>query len=124
VRYHLLACADDFDEVVESDESNNCRASAGKITVVPPRPDLLVSAVSDPLLSRLAGESFTVASTVTNVGTGRAALSTTRFYLSRDDVRDGGDRRLAGDRPVPARSRGELRGGAAGEHPVGYGVVR
>ena len=31
--YYLLACADDTNVSVEDDESNNCRASAGQITV-------------------------------------------------------------------------------------------
>ena len=31
--YFLLACADDAGQVIESVETNNCRASAGKVTV-------------------------------------------------------------------------------------------
>jgi subtilase family serine protease len=31
--YYLLACSDDLEAVAESDESNNCRASATKITI-------------------------------------------------------------------------------------------
>ncbi len=33
--YYLLACADDRRRVSESDEGNNCRASTGRITVLP-----------------------------------------------------------------------------------------
>jgi hypothetical protein len=31
--YFLLACADDVFQVIEANESNNCRASAGRVTV-------------------------------------------------------------------------------------------
>jgi hypothetical protein len=33
--YHVLACADDVKKVVESDELNNCVASAGTIVIGP-----------------------------------------------------------------------------------------
>jgi hypothetical protein len=33
-RYHLLACADDLDEVVEVDESNQCRPTSLRVAVV------------------------------------------------------------------------------------------
>lgn len=31
--YFLLACADDLRQVIESDETGNCKASAAKVTV-------------------------------------------------------------------------------------------
>jgi hypothetical protein len=31
----VLACADDANKVVETDETNNCKASAGTVTVTP-----------------------------------------------------------------------------------------
>ena len=31
--YFLLACADDAVQVIESSETNNCKASTGKVTV-------------------------------------------------------------------------------------------
>jgi subtilase family serine protease len=33
--HYLLACADDTATVIESDESNNCKASSGQVTVGP-----------------------------------------------------------------------------------------
>lgn len=33
--YFVLACADGFNTVVETDEANNCRASATAMTVTP-----------------------------------------------------------------------------------------
>jgi hypothetical protein len=35
VAYFLLACADDLAEIVEGSNSNNCRASATKVTITP-----------------------------------------------------------------------------------------
>ena len=34
--YYLLACADNGKVVVETDETNNCRVSGGKVTVAAP----------------------------------------------------------------------------------------
>jgi hypothetical protein len=31
--YFVIGCADDLKAVVESDEANNCRSSAGRVTV-------------------------------------------------------------------------------------------
>jgi subtilase family serine protease len=33
--YYLLACTDDAKKVIESNENNNCRASATQVTVGP-----------------------------------------------------------------------------------------
>ncbi len=33
--YYLLACADDLAQVLETNEINNCRASASQVTVLP-----------------------------------------------------------------------------------------
>jgi hypothetical protein len=33
--YHLLACADDLDAVVELVETNNCRSSTGRVVIGP-----------------------------------------------------------------------------------------
>ena len=33
--YFLLACADDTKVVIETNDTNNCKASAGKVTVGP-----------------------------------------------------------------------------------------
>ncbi len=97
--YFLLACADDTRTVPEGDEKNNCTASAG--TVVVSAPDLVESAVSDPPATAVVGGSFSVTDTVLNQGTAAAGLSTTRYYLSIDALRNSGDRALTGTRPVP-----------------------
>jgi subtilase family serine protease len=98
-RYRVLACADDLDTVLEPDETNNCRATTGHI-IIGPAPDLTITAVSDPPGQRDPGGTFTVSSTVANIGTATAAASTTRFYLSTDTTRDGVVQRLSGNRAV------------------------
>jgi len=68
----------------------------------PPAPDLIVSALSDPPAKARRGTTFTVSDTVGNQGTGSAAQSTTRYYLSTDRARNSGDILLTGARGVPA----------------------
>ena len=101
-RYYLLACADDTAAITESNEANNCRAST--VTMVVGRPDLVVTSVTTGASS---GRSFTVGDTTRNRGTIAAPASRTRYYLSTDSLRSGGDR-LAG-----ARGIGSLAAGAS-----------
>jgi len=97
--FYLLACADDFKAVVETDEGNNCRPTDSPLTLG--GPDLVVSAVSDPPSSIGRGEKFPVTSTTVNQGAAPAGRTTrTRFYLSADTVKDGADKLLTGSRPV------------------------
>jgi subtilase family serine protease len=98
--YVLLACADDTKLVAESDEGNNCLASAGAITVA--LPDLVEQSVSSAGGPFRRGTAFTVSDTVVNdsrVGTPRS--TTTRYYLSADTLRSTGDILLTGARTVP-----------------------
>ena len=98
--YVLLACADDAKVVAESDEGNNCLASAGAVTVA--LPDLVQQTVSSSGGPFRRGTAFTVSDTVVNdsrVGTPTSA--TTRYYLSLDGVRNTGDILLIGARTVP-----------------------
>ncbi len=97
--YYLIACADDTARIAESDEGNNCLASARRVKVA--GADLVVTAVSNPPATALPGGTFSVTETVRNQGSVAAAASTTRYYLSRDTLRDGGDLRLGGGRAVP-----------------------
>ncbi len=109
--YSLLACADDLGAVAESDETNNCLASAGTVQVT--KPDLVESAVTEPPPSAAAGGSFPVTDTALNQGTGSAGSSTTRYYLSADPLKDAGDRLLTG-----ARSVGTLASGGSSSGTV------
>jgi subtilase family serine protease len=96
----MLACADDAKVVVESDEGNNCRASAAVVTVA--LPDLVQQTVSSLAGPFRRGTAFTVSDTVRNdaqVGTPRS--TTTRYYLSTDTARSTGDTLLTGARTIP-----------------------
>ena len=98
--YFLIACADNLTHVTESDETNNCLASAATIQVA--RPDLVETALSAPPATIARGASFAVTDTVLNQGAVAAGASMTRYYLSADQVKDGNDRLLTGTRAVPA----------------------
>ena len=79
--YVLLACADDTKLVVESDEGNNCLASAGAVTVA--LPDLVQQTVSSSGGPFRRGTAFTVSDTVLNDSrVGTPSTATTRYYLS------------------------------------------
>jgi hypothetical protein len=70
---------------------------------VPPSfPDLIETAVSNPPATVLQGGSFSVTDTVQNQGSVGAGASTTRYYLSLDTAKSGGDVLLTGTRSVPA----------------------
>jgi subtilase family serine protease len=103
--YVLLACADDFGAVTESNEANNCVASAGTVQVG--LPDLVETAVSNPPVTAVVGTVFSVTDTVQYVGAVAAGGTTTRYYLSLDGVKNVGDVLLTGTRGV-----GSLSGGA------------
>ncbi len=63
------------------------------------RPDLVVTALSDPPAVVDAGQAFTATSTTKNNGKAKSRASKTRFYLSLDAAR-GDDIALAGERAV------------------------
>ena len=103
--YYLLACSDDLGVVGESNEANNCAASATPIQVAAPATgpvDLVVTALSAPPVTARLNDTFTMIETVTNQGAAGAAASLTRFYLSLDKLRSGSDPLLKGARAVPA----------------------
>lgn len=82
--YVARACVDSEEVVPEGVENNNCAESSGTVTVadIPPaRPDLVVTALTNPPASILPRGTFPVTATVKNDGTASSAASTTRFYL-------------------------------------------
>jgi subtilase family serine protease len=86
--------------VPETNEINNCTASG--TTVLVSRPDLMELFVSNPPQGPLMpGNSFAVTDTVKNQGNVAAIASTTRYYLSEDNAKGGGDILLTGSRAVP-----------------------
>jgi subtilase family serine protease len=104
--YYLLACADDAGilTVAESNETNNCIASAALVQVT--APDLIETSVSNPPALVTFGGSFPVTDTVINQGAGSAGPSMTRYYLSTDTTKSIGDKLLTGSRSVPALGPG------------------
>jgi hypothetical protein len=97
--YFVLACADDLKVEAESNETNNCLASATQVDVR--APDLIESAVSNPPANASPGGSFSVTDTARNQGNANAGASTTRYYFSLNTTKGGGDIRLTGIRAVP-----------------------
>jgi subtilase family serine protease len=110
--YFLIACADDANAVTETNEGNNCMATAGAIVTVA-RPDLAATAVTanPSALVRAPGTTFSVSDTVQNVGVVPSGSSTTRYYLSLDAVKSAGDILLTGSRGVPALAAGATSSG-------------
>jgi hypothetical protein len=71
----------------------------------PGEPDLVVTAVSNPPAVLLLKQKFSVTDSTHNQGSD-AVATTTRYYLSRDAVKDAGDKLLSGKRAVPALAAG------------------
>ena len=122
--YFLLPCADDLSAVVETNEGNNCFASA-TATVTVTRPDLVENTVSAPPATKKRGTSFPVTDTVQNLGAVASGPSTTRYYLSLDAVKSAGDPLLTGSRTVPGSGgRGQPFRDRHGDHPRGHAAHR
>jgi len=94
-RYFIIAVADDDAALVETNERNQ---KSRKITVT--RPDLTVSSLQTPA-SAVAGTSIAIRDTTRNRDQVDGAASVTKFYLSTNNLFDGGDV-LLGSRAVPA----------------------
>ena len=105
--YNVQACADSAKGVTESVESNNCGLADGVLTVLGPsagHSDLVVTAVTDPPATALAGSSFQIAATVNNRGTDPAPPTTTSFHLVNTST--GIKKSLKGGQNVPALAPG------------------
>ena len=113
--YFVLACADDTALVLESDETDNCRASTTTVEVG--RPDLVVSQIGNPPPAVVLGTGFAVTDTVKNQSAFQAGASRVQYYLSLDAVKGTTDRLLTGTRVVPA-----LIAGATSAGPVNLTV--
>jgi hypothetical protein len=107
--YAVLACADDRAVVEETDEANNCLASAAVLTVT--RPDLVASAMSNPPATAARRSKFAVTDTAQNAGAVAAKASKMRYYLSLDAVKSADDRLLATTRNVKALTPGAIHSG-------------
>jgi subtilase family serine protease len=93
--YYVIAEADGAGVIAETNEANN--ALAAKITV---GPDLTVSALTAPSTAT-AGATISIGDTTKNTGgASDGAVTSTRFYLSKNTTLDGSDVVL-GSRAVP-----------------------
>ena len=110
--YYLLGCADDLGVVNETNESNNCVASARTTNVTLPTADLAVTAVSDPPVAAVPGGSFLVTDTTLNVGPVTVGATTTQYVLSVDAVRSANDV-VIGSRGMGALGPGVFTTGSA-----------
>jgi len=92
----------------------------------PSFPDLVISSVSNPPASAFAATSFSVTDTTGNSGNATASASTTRYYLSLDNVITGADSLLTGSRSVPSLKKNSSSTGSvsvtipAGQAPGTY----
>jgi hypothetical protein len=74
-------------------------------------PDLIETTVNSPPPTAMAGGTFPATDTVKNQGGAASGVSVTRYYLSTDTVRSGGDLLLGGSRSIPALSPGQSSSG-------------
>src|SRR4030095_10754628 len=72
----------------------------------PTKPDLVVTAVSDPPAILVLKQKVAVTDFTHNQGITAAIATTTRYYLSLDTLRNAGDKRLGGKRAVPPLAAG------------------
>ena len=91
------------DGVIDTDDSN-CK------------PDLEVTSLSNPPTKRYRGTKFNITDVVTNHRAATNYLADTgnsivRYYLSKDEFKDSGDKLLKGTRAVPVLIDGETSGG-------------
>jgi len=109
--YYLLACADDLNAVIETDNSNCVFANPGQVTVT--RSDLIMSTVSTnpATMVRAPGGTFSVTDATLNAGQLPSGASITRYYLSLNGSKDAGDVLLTGTRAVPALAAGASHSG-------------
>jgi CARDB len=77
------------------------------------RPDLVVSALSQPPGFTQPGQGLALKDTVRNTGTKESGRSVTRYYLSKNATKGSSDIRLAGQRAVPALSPDKKSTGTA-----------
>lgn len=84
--YYVIAKADWRDDIAETKETNNVRASAALRI----GPDLIVSALTAPATAA-SGDPILVTETTKNQGAAPAAASNTAFYLSTNNSWDAAD---------------------------------
>jgi cysteine-rich repeat protein len=111
--YYVLACADRTNLVGETDDNNNCIASATTMTMT--APDLLEGSVSvAPTPVDNVNGTLAITDTVTNMSSTDAGASATQYFLSTDGTTYIGWLRactVAG--PIPEHDAPMLTGGSS-----------
>ncbi len=79
--YYMIACANYSDSMMETNYTNNCKASAAFQVI---GTDLIESSFSVLTTAPGSGGKLSVSDTVTNQGSGTASTSTTGYYWSTD----------------------------------------
>jgi len=97
--------------VVSSVTTGTESPNSTQVSATPNGIDLVVTAMGNPPATAAPGGSFSASDTVRNQGAVGAGTSTTRFYLSLDQQRDGNDVLLGGSRSVPALGAGQSSSG-------------
>ena len=108
--YHVLACADDLAKVKESDEANNCAATAATLLIG--QPDLATTTMAAPPETTTPGGKFTITDSVTNQGNAPAISTSSRYLLSLNATKDGADILLNGARSVTQLLPGQTSSGS------------
>jgi len=103
--YYLVACADGSSAIPENTETNNCRNS-GVPNIQIGAPDLQLTLETEPPAAKSPGATFQIKETTTNAGTLPSVASTTRYRLSKDQVKQSSDPLLTGTRLAPALAAG------------------
>jgi len=106
--YYLIACADQYNYVKETDETNNCVATSAPLPVGVP--DLVETSVSVPQ-TLTAGAAAQLSDTLLNQGSGNAAASYTGYYLSTTPTKSGSSVQLGATRSVSALPSGASSAG-------------
>lgn len=99
--------------VVQNSHSASGVTFTVQVSATPNSVDLVATAVGNPPTLALPGTSFSATDTVKNQGAGAAGASATRYYLSADQQKTGGDVLLGGSRSVSGLAAGQSSGGSA-----------
>lgn len=112
-KYHVIACADDSNNIVESNEANNCRKSPDKIALS--NPDYTITSLSNPPATGAPEATFSIFDTTLNSGGPTSIETGTNYYLSTDRKKDASDVILGG-RGLFGLATGESSSGGLNAH--------
>jgi CARDB len=104
-QYFLLACADVGNAVAESNETNNCAHSIGRMTLTVP--DYYVPSVGTPPAEAARNSEFSFGDQVRNKGGNAPFITENAYYLSKDGVVDASDVQFALAPEIPRLERGQ-----------------